>query len=113
MPNMQFQIKATGIELTPTISAYVEDKLGKLAKLITSMDPDTVLVHVEVGKTTDHHKKGKIFRAEVRMRLPGCTIYTEESAEELYAAIDLIANEARRQIVTQKEKNKTRVKPRI
>jgi len=110
---MQFQIKATGILLTPAISSYIEEKLGKLAKFITDMDADNVLAHVEVGKTTGHHKKGKVFRAEVRLRLPGHTVYTEEEAEELYEAIDLIASEARRQIITQKEKNETKKRPHL
>ena len=32
------------------------------------------MLWVEIGKTTQHHQKGKVFRAECQMRLPGKSI---------------------------------------
>lgn len=81
-------IKATGIELTPAISAYVEDKLTYLNKYIEPGDT-SAQVEVEVGKTTNHHKGGDFFRAEFNFSLKGEKYYAVAEEADLYAAIDI------------------------
>ena len=81
-------IKATGIELTPAISAYVEDKLFYLNKYIERGDT-SAQVDVEVGKTTNHHKGGDYFRAEFRFSLEGESYYAVAEEADLYTAIDV------------------------
>jgi putative sigma-54 modulation protein len=84
---MNKNIKATGIELTPAIKSYVEEKLGMLEKFINDKN-DSVSAMVEIGKTTHHHKAGEFFKAEINMSVGGQTFHAEAIEEDLYAAID-------------------------
>lgn len=94
---MKINIKATNIELTPAISDYVTKKISMLEKYLPAqtgfeMNPDAV-VKVEVGKTTQHHKSGDVFRAEVHITGAGLDIYAASEQSDLYAAIDLVKDE--------------------
>lgn len=88
---MRLNIKATNIALTPAISAYVEKKLSAVEKYLgESVD---VVARVEVGKTTQHHKSGEIFRAEVHLMGGGVDQYAVAEQADLYAAIDALKDE--------------------
>lgn len=82
---MKVNIKATGISLTPSITEYTEKKIGMLKKFFGNED---VLVNVEVGKTTKHHKSGDVFRAEIQIAFGGQNYYEAVEKDDLYAAID-------------------------
>lgn len=86
---MNITIKATGIELTPALRDYVNDKVGALERFI-SCDKDAIMVAVEIGKTTNHHKLGDFFRAEANLNYPGNSLRAETEEEDLYAAIDIM-----------------------
>lgn len=101
---MQISIKATGIELTQAIGNYVNEKIGGLEKYLKRLDQGAVEARVEVGKTTRHHNKGDIFRAEINLTLPGGVLRAEEENSDLYASIDLMHDEIKRQIVSFKDK---------
>ncbi len=95
-------IKASGVELTPAISAYVERKLEHLDKFLVSVgEPKQAFVEVE--KTTRHHKNGDIFRCEVMVKLPGKTLRAESNDTDLYAAIDAVRDALERQVIQYKE----------
>lgn len=98
------RIKATGIELTDAIKDAVEKDLASLESM-TARFGDGVSVDVEVGKTTNHHHKGEIFRAEMSLRIPGKTIRVEETAEDLYAAIKEAVRTLGREVVKEKERH--------
>lgn len=88
---MKINIKATGIELTPAISDYVDRKISALGKILSD-NPD-IVAQVEVGKTTSHHKGGEIFKAEVHLIGGGLDQYALAESEDLYAAIDKVKDE--------------------
>jgi len=83
---MRTNIKATGIELTPALTAYVNEKIGLLDKLLANCGD--VLVSVEIGKETNHHKTGNWFFAEINLKCPGRTLRHVVEEADLYAAID-------------------------
>lgn len=89
-------IKSTDIELTPNLRKYVEDKIGGCEKFINTDHP--VEVYVEVAKTTQHHRKGKIFRAEATAYLPGQTIRAESVREDIYLAVTDVKNKFQREL---------------
>lgn len=98
---MQTDIKATNMELTDAIRAFVQEKMDSLdAK--TKRFGEVVRAEVEVGMTSKHHKSGQIFRAEVHVRLPGKLVYVESTNEDLYSAIIAAKKEAERQITSYK-----------
>lgn len=96
---MNINIKTTNIELTPAISLYVTKKMESLERFIGSQKKDAEeQVWVEIGKTTNHHEQGNIFRAEAQMRLPHASIRAEATDEDLYAAIDKVRDEMQRKM---------------
>lgn len=86
---MKINIKATNIDLTPAISDYVEKKVSTLEKYLNG----EIVAQVEVGKTSEHHKSGDIFRAEVHITGVGLDVYASSEQSDLYAAIDLVKEE--------------------
>jgi len=99
---MNIRIKATNVSLSPAISAYVDKRLGKLSKLIGG-DP-SIMCDVELGKTSEHHQKGDIFRAEIHIVGAGLDSYASAEAEDLYAAIDDVRDEIMRDLRAKKGK---------
>lgn len=85
---MNINIKATGIELTSALHDYVFDKVGSLERFL-SVDSDSILATVEIGKTTNHHKMGDYFRAEINLNFSGESLRVETEESDLYAAIDV------------------------
>jgi ribosomal subunit interface protein len=84
-------LKATGIELTDAIRAAVDHTLGQLARIADQFG-ESVSAHVEVGKSTRHHKKGPYFRAEINLKIPRHLLRAEAEEETLYAAIEAVEN---------------------
>lgn len=83
---MKTNIKATAIELTPAIADYIKSKVSHLDKLTSNYDD--VLVEIEVGKITNHHKNGEVMFAEINLKLEGKLFRRVINDNDLYAAID-------------------------
>ena len=96
------EIKGTNMELTEAIKMYVEEKVMSLEKMCERYSPCDVAV--EVGKTSNHHQKGEIFRAEFNMTIPGASLRAETVKDDLYAAIDVSKDDLKRQLVDRKER---------
>ncbi len=94
--------------MTPAISDYVEKHLGSIEKFLEN-DP-TVKFDLELAKTTNHHRQGDIFKAEIHIIAKGENIYASVEKEDLYAAIDLVRDEVVRQLKSGKEKRLTSAK---
>lgn len=99
---MKINTKATGISLTPSISEYVEKKVNMLEKFFSGLND--VLVNVEVGKITKHHKSGDVFRAEIQVVADGQTYYAVVETEDLYAAIDEVKDEIVRELTSKRKR---------
>jgi putative sigma-54 modulation protein len=102
---MNINIKATNIELTPAISDYVDKKISSIYKYLQTADNDSdIIAQVEVGKSTNHHKAGDIFRAEVHISGSGLNLYAVAETEDLYASIDKVKDEISYEVKRNKEK---------
>ena len=99
---MKINIKATGIGLTPAIEDYIDKKVASLEKFFRNTGE--VLVQVEVGKTTRHHKSGDIFKAEIHIKSPGEEFYATVNKDNLYAAIDEVKDEIVRELTSRHKK---------
>ena len=100
---MHITIKATNVELTPAIREYTEKRFNSISKFVQKKD-DSVLCRVEVGKVTNHHKKGDVFRAEAKILVAGKELYATSEKEDLYVAIDDVKDELVRELQSTKEK---------
>ena len=97
---MNINIKATGIELTPAIIDYVNKKVSSVEKYLDNKS--SISTQVEVGKISNRHKSGDIFRAEVNMNYDGINIYASKKSADLYSAIDLVEAEVSKKVVKEK-----------
>jgi ribosomal subunit interface protein len=92
---MRLTIKATGIEHTNALDAYVTKKLVELEKYLDPKEKSCI-ARIEIGKETKHHKTGQhIYKAELTMRAGKRDfriVKTDDS--DLYAAIDAMKAEA-------------------
>lgn len=98
---MNISIKASQIELTPALKDYTEKRLGSIQKYAGG----DVTIVAEVGKTTDHHKNGEIFRAEANVTTVLGKLYRAVSEKtDLYEAIDDVRDQLVREINSAKGK---------
>lgn len=102
---MTTKIKATNMELTPAISDYVNKKVEAINKFVSF--GEEVIVYVEVGKTTNHHKQGDHFKAEFDVKLDGEKFFTDSEKSDLYKAIDDAKDELIRRIKSSKKRKNT------
>ena len=105
---MNINIKGTGIELTDAIRDYVHDKLEAVKKVLR--DPEAAFVYVEVGKESQHHSKGEVFKAEFEVKDGGKSYYSVVVAEDLYAAIDEVKDQIVEEIKSKKDKEHSRIR---
>jgi len=99
---MNINIKTTAITLTPAISEYTDKRLQKIALLLAN-DP-SAQCDVELGRTTEHHNKGEIFRAEIHIVAAGKNAYASAEKEDLYSAIDAVQEEIMYELRSDKSK---------
>lgn len=97
---MNANIKATNIELTDAISDHVNKRLLEIEKFVNQEDKE--VVYVEVGKTTNHHKQGDVYKAEFNIKINDENYFTVSEKDDLYQAID----EAKEQIISKIVNNK-------
>ena len=116
---MKIVIKTTNLEISQELRDYIQEKINSLEKFakvfqgknyyngfFTKGKPK-VEVWVEVGRTTKHHQKGDIFRAEAQMRLPGKSLRAESEKNNLKLAITEVKDEL--QLKLKKYKGKAEV----
>ena len=96
---MKITTTARNIEMTDAIENYIQEKIGSLAKY----NKQIIEAKVEIDKNT-HHKKGRVYTAEVNIKIPNDLIRVEHLGEDLYAAIDEVREDALRQIRKSKSK---------
>lgn len=101
---MNIIIKATNFELIPSLQDYIEKRLSTLEKIIGAQSQ----ISVEVGKTTNHHKNGDIFKAEITVfATDGGKFYVVSEKSDQYESIDDATSELRQSIVSRKEKKQS------
>ncbi len=91
---MNLNISGRHLELTPAIREYVTTKMARVARHFDNVIDTQVILSIERLNHT----------ADVTMRLRGKDIHCEASNENLYAAIDLLADKIDRQVIKYKTK---------
>ncbi len=104
---MQIKIKTTNIELTDALSSYVEEKLQSIEKFMVPHEEEEPVAYVEIGKTTNHHNRGDVFRAEVTTTVRGKQFRSSCEKSDLYAAIDDMKDELIRELNSYKNRERT------
>ena len=94
---MKYNVRGDKILVTDAIKDYITEKIDKLNKYFDEPDEITANILIKV--------KGYNQTIEVTIPTTSFTIRNEESAEDLYAAIDSVVDKIERQI----RKNKTKI----
>lgn len=98
---MKLLIQGNNIVVTDAIHDYVQQKLEKAVKHFQNITT-TIDVHLSVARNPRINGKQT---AEVTVHANGTVIRAQESSEDLYASIDLVADKIARQLRKYKEKN--------
>ena len=99
---MQINLKANNLEITPAIRDYVQEKMAMVEKFLGNIQ--VLNCDFEVDLATHHHNKGKIFRAEVNLAVPGDLLRVEKTEKNLYKAIDKVKDHLARVVKKYKDK---------
>lgn len=97
---MKLVIQGKNIDITDAIREYVEQKIDKAVNHFDSLTTE-VDVHLSVAKNPRITAKEA---AEVTIYANGTVIRAEESSDNLYASIDLVADKIARQLRKYKER---------
>ena len=99
---MNIRTNTHGIEMTPSMSEYIEKKLITIERLLQDVPPET-LIEVEIEKDSKQ-RKGQGFKAEINIFLPNKRLFASAEHDDLYAAID----EAKDEILSELKKQNTK-----
>ena len=111
---MQIIIKTKNLELGGQLEAFINKKIGGLKKFLGAFQNHTLPItdgrnlfdtFVEVEKESNHHRQGKIFKAEVKIYMPGRNLFAKAHAEDIIKAI----SEVREELETEIRKYKSKV----
>lgn len=91
---MQVNVSGHHVEVTDALKTYVESKLDRLERHFDRITNVNVILSVEKLRQ----------KAESTIRVSGGEIYAEAEEDDLYAAIDSMADKLDRQLIKKKEK---------
>ena len=100
---MRIETYGQQLDVTPALREYVESKLQRLDRHFDQ--PIDVRVQLGLRKPTHH--------AEATLAVPGRTLHADADGENMYAAIDLLANKLDRLVLKHKEKQHDHHAPRV
>jgi ribosomal subunit interface protein len=101
---MRINTKATDIVLTPELTDYLDKRLQSIGKVVDHSNP-TLMLDVELGRTTKHHQSGDIFRAEINLHIGGNSYRAVAERQDLNSAIDAAKDEIVSGISKEKKKH--------
>src|SRR3989339_1452635 len=97
---MQLTIQGHHVELTPPLREYAVKKISKLQEFHRNIIKVTIVLDV---RSIDDSKRSHV--AEVTIWVPGKkVVHASEAGENMYAAIDLVFDELKKQLIKHKEK---------
>lgn len=100
---MNIVVGAKNFRLTPALTTYVEEKVGKLEHFWSEIIRANV--ELSVGRVKS---AGEIFHVRVLLEVPGRDIEAEVEAPGMYTAIDIILPKLEKQIAKARGKMKAR-----
>ena len=100
---MNIITQGSHIEITEAIQSYLDKKLEGLSKFLN----DESQVQADLGKTTNHHKHGDIFKAELNIVHKGEYTRVVAEKDDLYSAIDAVKDEAHDALSSKKDKKQS------
>jgi len=91
---MQVSITGHHIEVTDSLKAHVDEKIGKLKRHFDNVTDVHVILTVEKLEQ----------KAEATVQISGAKLFADDTQEDMYKAIDNMVDKLDRQIIKHKEK---------
>ncbi len=91
---MKIDINGQHLDITPALRDYVNAKFERLQRHFDNLMESRVILAVD---KLDH-------KAEATITASGVTLFADAVSENMYAAIDLLADKLDRQVIKHKEK---------
>ena len=95
---MQINISGHHVDVTDALRNYVESKVDRLER------HSDRITHVDVILTVEKQRQ----KAESTVKIAGGELFADAESDDLYAAIDMLADKLDRQLIKQKEKSQDR-----
>jgi len=93
---MQLNISGHHVDVTPSLKEYVISKLDRLER------HHDKITNTEVTLTVDK----LVQKAEARIHVSGADLFADSTSDDMYAAIDTLADKLNRQLIRHKEKTR-------
>ncbi|MFV8820127.1 ribosome hibernation-promoting factor, HPF/YfiA family [Haliea sp. E17] len=93
---MQLNVSGHHVEVTDPLRNYVESKFERLQRHFDNITNTQVTLIVEK----------MVQKAEATMHISGADLFAQAESEDMYAAIDLLADKLDRQLIKHKEKTR-------
>ena len=112
MNSMRVNIRHKDIEMTDALREHVDMKIVRsVEKLLKRMgSSDMPILDIEVGRTSQHHHKGEVYRASATLSLGAKTIRASAEDTDIHAACDVLEDELKREISHYKTSSLSMVK---
>ena len=91
---MNVQITGHHVEITPPLRLYVERRLGRMTRRFDG------LIDVQCTLTVEKQRH----KADARVHVSGSTFFADVVGEDMYAAIDALADKLDRRVRKHKER---------
>ena len=101
---MRILYKYTNITVPQAMRDEFQKKLAKLPKWLNDKQPQAKLA-IEFNRTTKHHKKGDVFRAEATLSIGKKTLRAEEQDQDLMRAFDCMRHTLEQEVSKFKREN--------
>jgi ribosomal subunit interface protein len=99
---MELKVKTSDYEMTPDVSAYLDEKISSLERLVSD---DAGRCEVEIGRSVGGTHNGVVWKAEIVVHQHGERIVAKAEGESVKAAIDIAKDEMLQQLRKGKDKN--------
>jgi len=96
---MELEVYGKNLEVSEAVRGYVQKKIGKLARYLPRLSDASVEIHEEQTKSPQHR-----FTVQVTLNSRGTLLRGEEKGENVYVAVDAVAEILARQIERYKGK---------
>lgn len=102
-------ISKKNLTITPALANYVDAKIVRPVQKLLSKDSvgDLPILDLQIGRSSGHHRKGKVYFVRATLRLNGKLMRAEVAHEDVRAACDVMEEELRQDIVSWRDKNRT------
>lgn len=95
---MDVQLQSIGFTATDKLKDFIQKRLDKLRTYFEN------IISVDVFLKLDSHQQVKDKVVEIKLNIPGATLFASETAKTFEEAVDLSVESIRRQLKKRKEK---------